>query len=34
MVEMAMFNVQGEISPEVGKSELQFMSPACPLMQL
>ena len=28
MVEMAMFNVQREISPKVGKVELQFISSA------
>ena len=33
MVEMAMFNVQREISPKVGKSELQFMSSAHCLME-
>ena len=32
MVEMAMFNVQGVKTPEVGKPELQFMSSAHRLM--
>ena len=34
MVEMAMFNVQREISPKVGKSELRFMSFARRLIEL
>ena len=34
MVEMAMFNVQREISPKVGNSELRFMSFACHIIEL
>ena len=32
MVEMAMFNVQRAITPNVGKPELQFMCAACCLI--
>ena len=34
MVEMAMFNVQRQISPKVGKSELRFTSSAHRLIDL
>ena len=34
IVEMAMFNVQREIAPKVGKSELWFMSSACCIIEL
>ena len=33
MVEMAMFNVQREKSPKVGKSELWYISFACRLFK-
>ena len=34
MVEMALFNVQKEISQKVGKSELRFMSSARRIIEL
>ena len=34
MVKMAIFNIQGAITLEVGKQELRFMCSACHLMVL